>query len=91
MPDLGVVLRGSLIERFLRCGKPNCKCARGRGHGPKRYLSISHPKGRPEMLYVPKDWCEPVRQSLREFAAVRETLDQLCAINAELIRRREEL
>jgi len=56
MPDLGGVMRGSLIERFLRCGKANCKCQVGRGHGPKCYVSISHPKGRPEMLYVPKAW-----------------------------------
>ena len=29
------VLRGSLIERYKRCGKPGCKCAKGKGHGPK--------------------------------------------------------
>ena len=90
-PPIGAVLRGSLIERFLRCGKPGCKCALGRGHGPKRYLSISHPKSRPEMIYVPELWREQVGAALLSFTRVREILEEICAINAELIRRREEL
>ena len=32
------ILRGSLIERFKRCGKPGCKCVQGPGHGPKYYF-----------------------------------------------------
>ncbi len=43
LPPLKAVLRGSLIERYKRCGKPGCKCARGPGHGPKYYLSVSYP------------------------------------------------
>ena len=34
LPDLQQILRGSLLERFLTCGKPGCKCARGERHGP---------------------------------------------------------
>jgi len=26
---------GSLHRKFFKCGKPNCKCARGEPHGPK--------------------------------------------------------
>jgi len=26
LPPLDAVLRGSLIERYKRCGKPGCKC-----------------------------------------------------------------
>ena len=36
------ILRGSLIERFKRCGKPGCKCAQGPGHGPQ-VLFIGQP------------------------------------------------
>jgi len=43
------------------------------------------------MFYVPNDCCKQVRKSLAEFAAVRETLEEVSAINAELIRRREDL
>jgi Family of unknown function (DUF6788) len=52
MPALETLLRGSLIERYKRCGKPGCKCADGPGHGPKYYLSVSFPGRRPQMDYV---------------------------------------
>ena len=54
MPALDTLLRGSLIERYKRCGKPGCKCADGPGHGPKYYLSVSFPGRRPQMDYVPQ-------------------------------------
>src|SRR5437868_14889389 len=52
LPPLQAILRGSLIERYKRCGKPGCKCADGPGHGPKYYLSVSYPGLRPQMDYV---------------------------------------
>src|SRR5207253_9113122 len=85
------ILQGSLIERFKRCGKPGCKCAQGPGHGPKYYLSISQPGARPVMDYVPQDVHETVTQYLENFRLAREILDQICAINRELLRRRETL
>jgi hypothetical protein len=39
LPPLEQILRGSLIETYKRCGRPNCHCVDGPGHGPKRYLS----------------------------------------------------
>ena len=30
----GPVLRGSLHKEWKRCGKPGCRCARGKLHGP---------------------------------------------------------
>ena len=50
------ILRGSLIERFKRCGKAGCKCTQGPGHGPKYYLSVSQPGARPQMDYVPVEY-----------------------------------
>jgi hypothetical protein len=41
------------------------------------------------MLYVSGDRAVLVQESLKVFAAVRHTLDQICAINTELLRRRE--
>lgn len=58
------LLRGSLIERYLRCGKPGCKCAQGEGHGPKYYLSVSFAGHRPQMDYVRQGDYEHVSQYL---------------------------
>jgi hypothetical protein len=82
------VLRGSLIERFKRCGKPGCKCAQGPGHGPKYYLSVSLPGARPEMDYVPVEYSQKVSEYLHNFQQVRQLLEQICNINRELLRRR---
>jgi hypothetical protein len=91
MPALDRILRGSLIERFKRCGRPSCHCAEGRGHGPKLYLSVSVSGERPQMDYVPNARGEEVRAMVDNFNRAREILNEICAINTELLRRREEL
>jgi hypothetical protein len=91
LPPLDAVLRGSLIERYKRCGKPGCKCARGRGHGPKYYLSVSQAGGKPQMDYVPQKYQEQVKEYLANFRKTKQLLEEICAINRELLRRRERL
>ena len=89
LPPLEAVIRGSLIERYKRCGKPGCKCAQGPGHGPKYYLSVSRSGTRPQMDYVPQAQQPQVAQYLNNYRQIRDILEQLCAINRELLRRRE--
>jgi hypothetical protein len=91
LPPLRSILRGSLIERYKRCGKPGCKCAEGQGHGPKYYLSVSYPGQRPQMDYVPQESAGQAGEFLANFQRVREILEQICEINRELLRRREAL
>lgn len=91
LPSLVAILRGSLIERYKRCGKPGCKCAKGRGHGPKYYLSVSHPRLRPQMDYVPQERQPQVKKFLANYQRAREILEEICEINRELLRRREAL
>jgi hypothetical protein len=91
LPPLSAILRGSLVERYKRCGNPNCKCAQGPGHGPKYYLSVSYPGRSPQMDYVPQADYEQVIERLANFAQVREILEEISEINHELLRRREPL
>jgi Family of unknown function (DUF6788) len=83
-----LILRGSLIERFKRCGHPGCKCQHGPGHGPKYYLSVSQAGARPEMDYVPQEYVRQVSNYLQNFQKVRQVLEQICNVNRELLRRR---
>ena len=83
-----LILRGSLIERYKRCGHPGCKCQQGQGHGPKYYLSISQAGSRPEMDYVPEEFTKQVSDYLQNFQKVRQVLERICNINRELLRRR---
>src|SRR6201981_3793175 len=88
LPPLQAILRGSLIERFKPCGKPGCKCADGPGHGPKYYLSVSHPGLRPQMDYIPQELHEQTAEFLANYHRVREIMEAICEINRELLSRR---
>ena len=88
-PLLRASLRGSLIERYLRCGKPGCHCATGRGHGPKYYLSVSYSGRRPEMQYVSQAQKAEVEQLLQNYHEAWARLEKIFAINRELLRRQE--
>lgn len=91
LPPLDRLLRGSLIERYKPCGKPGCKCVRGPGHGPKYYLSVSHYGQRPQMDYIPQDYYRQTTEYVANYHRLRQMLDEICAINRELLSRREEL
>jgi hypothetical protein len=82
------VIRGSLITRYTRCGKPRCRCVTGRGHGPKYYLSVSRVGKRPQLLYVPQATVAQVQQQLAHFQTFRALLEELCGIACELLTRR---
>ena len=91
LPPLQAILRGSLVERYKRCGKPGCKCANGPGHGPKYYLTVSYPKRKPEMDYVPAEFQEKVKEYLENYRKAKGILEEISEINRELLRRRESL
>jgi hypothetical protein len=91
LPPLQAILRGSLVERYKRCGKPGCKCANGPGHGPKYYLTVSFPKRPPEMEYVPEAFQEKVNEYLENYRKAKQIMEELSSINRELLRRRERL
>ena len=91
LPPLKTILRGSLIERYKRCGKPGCKCADGPGHGPKYYLSVSYPGLRPRMDYVPQESHAQTAKFVANYHRAREILEAISEINRELLRRRKAL
>ena len=91
LPPLQAILRGSLVERYKRCGKTGCKCANGPGHGPKYYLTVSFPKRPPEMEYVPEAFQETVQEYLENYRKAKEIMEELSSINRELLHRRERL
>src|SRR5271157_2830026 len=92
LPPIEQLLRGTLVETYKRCGRPNCHCVDGPGHGPKRYLStIARTGERPRLGYVPNSAYAQVAEFLANFRKLQETLIEICAINAELLRRRESL
>jgi hypothetical protein len=92
LPPIEQIVRGSLIETYKRCGRTGCHCVDGRGHGPKRYLStVARTGERPRLGYVPNATYPQVAEFLGNYRKLQEMLNEICAINAELLRRRENL
>jgi hypothetical protein len=84
LPQAAAFLAGSLVEQRRRCGKERCRCARGELHGPYAYLSVA---GR--MVYVPAVLADAVRAHLEVTSRVQAALEEISAVNLELLSRRE--
>ena len=89
LPPLTEVLRGSLMERYLTCGNPGCKCARGERHGPVWYLSVTLGQSHRTGFTIPADQVEPVRQWIDNYHRVKTNLEKISDINRELMRRQK--
>jgi hypothetical protein len=85
------ILRGSLFEKYKPCGKKGCKCAKGKGHGPKYYLTVNFPKTQPQQDYIPKGYVAQVKGYLSNYQKMKETMERICMINREILKRREKL
>lgn len=84
LPQAAAFLAGSLVEQRRRCGKEGCRCARGELHGPYAYLSVA---GR--MVYVPAVLADAVRARLEVSKRLAGALEEISAVNLELLARRE--
>jgi hypothetical protein len=84
LPPAGGLLPGAVVEQRRACGKEGCRCTRGEPHGPYVYLQVG---GR--LVYVPARLAEAVRARVEVSARLREALEDISAINLELLARRE--
>jgi hypothetical protein len=81
------LMRGSLLVRRRKCGKPSCHCARGEGH-ESLYVVITE-KGRTRQLFVPKDWEPLVRQWVEDHRQARRLMEEVSRIYWDKVRTRQ--
>lgn len=81
------LMRGSLLVRRRRCGKPTCHCAQGEGH-ESLYVVITQ-KGRTRQLFVPKDWEPLVRQWVAHHHQIRQLMEEVSRIYWDKVRKRQ--
>ena len=89
IPPVTDILRGSLVERYVTCGNPTCKCARGERHGPIWYLSVTLGRGRTTGGIVAEESLEQVRGWIENYHKLKEQLEKISEINRELLRRQK--
>lgn len=89
LPDVEGLISGAVVEQGRRCGKEGCRCARGELHGPYTYVVLPRDGGRTKTVYVPAGAADAVRSGAALSASVRRMIEEISAINVELLRRGE--
>lgn len=86
LAEVGDMRPGSLVERYRRCGKPSCHCARkgAAGHGPS--YSLTHPvQGKTVTRIIPVGPAlEHTRQQVAEYQRFRALVRELVAVSEQL-------
>jgi hypothetical protein len=90
LPSVTETLRGSLVERYVTCGNPACKCAKGERHGPMWYLTVTLGPGRTTGGIVPAEKVDQVQGWIENYHKVKDHLEKISEINRELLRRQRE-
>jgi len=70
------MVSGSLVEQYVTCGKPRCRCTRGQKHGPLYYLYWKEP-GRSRSLYVPREKVGELRRQIQNYRRFQAELSRL--------------
>jgi hypothetical protein len=76
---------GFLSERFRRCGKPNCHCARegDRGHGPSYSLTRVQ-DGKTVTKIIPALAVEETKKQMGEYKRFKKLVHDFTEINIRL-------
>jgi hypothetical protein len=84
-PALEEIMRGSIVERHLRCGKKSCHCADGPGH-PATYLCVTVAPGRTEQISISGSLVEQARRGVAAYARWWAVGEEVSRINRQLLR-----
>lgn len=77
--SLESLMRGSLVERLRRCGRPNCACAHdpGKRHGGKFLTVQLH--GRTHALHIRPEDEARVRAAIAAYTRLWDLINELTA------------
>ncbi len=87
VPPFEEIVRGSLFERKIKCGKASCHCAQGQGH-PVTYLSVTLKGGKTVQITVPKKLLPRVQRWVKNYSDFWSALEQVSEVNRQLLRKR---
>ena len=84
------MVHGLPHEVYRKCGKTNCKCARGELHGPYNALSVNK-DGRHKIVMVKQADAGTVMKKSRRYKYFQRTLARIRKINKEIDEILEEI
>ncbi len=88
LPPFEEMVRGSLVTRYRRCGKPNCHCAGTEGHGPAHYLAVTLGEGKTEQIFLSEEMLPVARRYLDNYKRWWAALEKVSDVNRRLLRMR---
>src|ERR1700694_478710 len=87
LPPVTEILRGSLVERYVTCGNPACRCAKGERHGPIWYLTVTLGRGHTTGGIIAEEKVAEVRHWIENYHKLKDHIEKISEINRELLRR----
>ena len=81
---LGNLMRGSIGEVGVKCGRPGCACAQGVKHR-KLHLSVNL-QGRTRSCYLGRERAAQVAPLIAEYERAWRLINDLTAVNLALLR-----
>ena len=72
-----LILNGSVIEQYKQCGKPNCRCHKGRGywHGPY-WVWTRKEEGKTITKNLSSEQARLVKKAIKEMHDLQKTIAQ---------------
>lgn len=85
--DLVEMIRGTLLERYLECIRPHCRChqAKQYRHGPYYFLSIRR-KDKSDHVYIPKKLKRQVQKWIANYQRLWDGIEAITDCNVKIIR-----
>lgn len=90
LPSFAQNVRGSLVTRYRRCGKPTCHCLKSGGHGPAHYLVVTLKPGKTKPILLSEEMLPVARQYQDNYKRWGVALENVSAVNRRLLRLRVE-
>lgn len=83
------MLPGSFVERKLKCGRPNCRCAEGQQLHTAFQLSVLE-EGKLTTYHIPAELAQEARQKVELHRRFQQAAGVICQINLRRFLRRKQ-
>jgi hypothetical protein len=84
LSGIGIFIGGSLASVKVRCGNPNCRCARGERH--EATILCKKVRGKSTSIHVPRGIVEEVKAWSREHRRLKRLVMEISGLGERIIR-----
>ena len=84
LASLSHIIKGTFFQRFSTCSRPQCQCHKGKKHGPRSYVTITHQKIQ-KQLYIPQKQVRAVQHGINQYHRLLAIVARISTINLMLM------